>query len=73
MIPTGKFNKLTGEPIMKAEAKDVKWEKEWDEMDDSEKVVFLSLCDIPFSNANLDRRSADFLFSPHRSFILSVA
>lgn len=48
MKPTGRFNKITGDEIMVTEACVVNWNKEWDELDDTEKCTFLSYKDIPF-------------------------
>ena len=48
MIHTGRFNKITGEKIMQAEATDVNWSKDWEELNDEEKVMFLSFRNVQY-------------------------
>ena len=49
MIPTGKFNPITGEEFLRAEELDIKfWEKEWEDLTLEEKATFCSFIRAPY-------------------------
>ncbi len=54
MIPTGKTNRITGEPIMQTERSDVPWSKTWEELTDIEKTHFLSYMKFGFLNKEIE-------------------
>jgi hypothetical protein len=54
MKPTGKYNRITGEEIMKSEHHDVPWEKTWEELTDVDKVHFMSYMNYQFLNKDVE-------------------
>jgi hypothetical protein len=62
MIPTGKFNPITGEEILKVESKDITfWEKEWDDLTLDEQAMFCSYIGAKFYSKNEEYGNYDII------------